>query len=69
MGVILNNIIDTTGCVILQKKNVTMLDPEEKVIVKDVADVGKQFILKKIVLNFKNGQNIILNVYDIRYED
>jgi hypothetical protein len=53
MGVILNRIIATTGCVNSQKKNVTTLDPEEKAIVKDVADVDEYHF--NVVLKLTKG--------------
>jgi hypothetical protein len=53
MGVILNRIIATTGCVNSQKKNVTTLDPEEKDIVKDVVDVDEYHF--NVVLKLTKG--------------
>lgn len=46
----MNRIIATTGSVISQKKNVTMLDPVEKDIAKDVVDVDEYTFTVKLQL-------------------
>jgi hypothetical protein len=54
MGVIVNRIITmTTGIVNSHKNNVTTLDPEEKDIVKDVADVDEYHF--NVVLKLTKG--------------